>query len=115
MYLADLFSQNYHECSKSGFPNTLLYCGVRLRGLSLRGQNDKNLAIFGHFRKLGPSKRTKRGVKIVTTLEKENCSEKIINTHDNVAKFDFGIFFSKCDEVDKTGVIIRERTVKLSD
>jgi hypothetical protein len=25
------------------------------------------------------------------------------NTHNNVAKLDFSIFFSKCDEVDKTG------------
>ena len=25
---------------------------MRIRGLRLRGQNDKNLAIFGHFRKV---------------------------------------------------------------
>ena len=28
------------------------YCRMRIRGLRLRGQNDKNLAIFGHFRKV---------------------------------------------------------------
>jgi hypothetical protein len=55
--------------------------------LELTGQNDKNSAIFGHFRKESPSKRTKRGVKIV--VRKKNCSEKIINTHKNEAKFDF--------------------------
>jgi hypothetical protein len=38
------------------------YCRMRIRGLRLRGQNDKNLAIFGHFRKVHASKRTKRGV-----------------------------------------------------
>ena len=47
----------------------MLYCRMRLRGLRLRRQNDKNLA-------------------------KKN------DTHNNVAKCDF---FSKCDEVDKTG------------
>ena len=68
--------------------NTLInYGGIRLRGQPQRGQNDKNLAIFGNFRKVRPSKRTKRGVKIV--VRKKNCSEKIINTHNNVAKFDF--------------------------
>ena len=49
---------------------------MRLRGLRLRGQNDKNLVIFGHFRKVHASKRTKRGVKIV--VRKKNCSEKKI-------------------------------------
>ena len=61
-------------------PWQLNYCRMRLRG-----QNDKNLAIFGHFRKVGASKRTKRGVKIVV--------RKQINTHYNVAKFDFSISF----------------------
>jgi hypothetical protein len=63
--------------------------------------NDKNLAIFGHFQKVGASKKTKRGVKSV--LRRKNCSEKKNNTHNNVAKFDFSFFFSKCDEMDKTG------------
>jgi hypothetical protein len=47
----------------------LLYCRI-----CLRGQNDKNLAIFGHIRKLRTSKRTKRGVKIV--VRNKNCREK---------------------------------------
>jgi hypothetical protein len=42
-----------------------LYCGIRLRE-----QNDKNLAIFGHFQKVRSSKRTKRGVKIVVRNKK---------------------------------------------
>ena len=46
------------------------YCGIRLKGLLLRRQNDKNLAIFGHFRKVRSSKRTKRGVKIVVRNKK---------------------------------------------
>jgi hypothetical protein len=46
------------------------YCGIGLRGLLLKGQNDKNLAIFGHFRKVRSSKRTKRGVKIVVRNKK---------------------------------------------
>jgi hypothetical protein len=46
------------------------YCQIRLRGLLLRGQNDKNLAIFGHFRAVCSSKRTKRGVKIVVRNKK---------------------------------------------
>jgi hypothetical protein len=38
--------------------------------MRLRGQNDKNLAIFGNFRKVRASKRTKRGVKIVVRKNK---------------------------------------------
>ena len=57
--------------------------------MRLRRQNDKNLAIFGHFRKVRASKRTKRGVKIV--VRKKSVVKK--NTHNNVAKLDFLIFF----------------------
>jgi hypothetical protein len=56
--------------------------------MCLRGQNDEE---FGDFRKVRASKRTKRGLKIV--VRKKNCSEKN-NNHNNVAKFDFSIFFS---------------------
>jgi hypothetical protein len=46
--------------------------------MRLRGQKDKNLANFGHFRKVRKSKRTKRGVKIV--LRKNiTVVEKCIN------------------------------------
>jgi hypothetical protein len=39
------------------FENFLNYCQMRLRG-----ENEKNLAIFCHFRKVRESKKTKRGV-----------------------------------------------------
>ena len=47
-------------CPLKNVDDFFFYCGIRLRG-----QNDKNLAICGHFRKVRPSKRKKQGVKIV--------------------------------------------------